>query len=321
MEKEVKRISLLVGILCLLFFVILYCARKDLRNLYQSFFGKSVSHVFQTEPQNNSSISEEIKIIFLDIGQGDATLIEFPDGKQMLVDCSIDSRILEALGRVMSFQDRHIDYLVATHPDQDHYGGCVDVLGRYKVDTIIFNGYEKGKSAYFDSFLQAIQDEKAQYIKLEKEQEWSIASSSVHFLFPDEKLEKSKFFSSLSEKKRSNNGSVVFLLQYGTQKVLMTGDMEVELEEYLLEKYKNILDVDVLKVGHHGSQTSSGQDFLNVLTPEYSIISSGKNNEYGHPSLRVLKRLERIHSNVWRTDMMGDIIVMLTPTSTYVQKK
>lgn len=321
MEKEVKRISFLVGILSLVFFVVLYFVRTDLQNIFRNFFRDTPPAILVNKLENNTDSSEQVKVIFLDIGQGDATLINFPNGKQMLVDCAIDSRILEALGRVMPFQDRHIDYLIATHPDQDHYGGCVDVLKRYTVDTVVFNGYEKGKSAYFDSFLQAIQDEKVQYIKLEKEQEWNIASTSIHFLFPDNVLEKSNFFSSLSEKKRSNNGSIVFLLQYGTQKVLMTGDMEVELEEYILKKYKNILDVDVLKVGHHGSQTSSGQDFLNTLTPQFSIISSGKNNEYGHPSLRVLKRLERVRSNIWRTDTMGDIIVMITPTSTYVQKK
>ena len=84
-----------------------------------------------------------LRITFLDIGQGDATFIEFPNGEQMLVDCAEDGKILEALGRVMPYYDRDIDYLMITHPDFDHYGGCTDVLNRFEVKNIVYNGFKK----------------------------------------------------------------------------------------------------------------------------------------------------------------------------------
>lgn len=256
---------------------------------------------------NNKNLTENIqnklKITFLDIGQGDATFIEFSDGQQMLVDCAIDGRILEALGRVMDYYDHDIDYLLITHPDSDHYGGCSEVLNRFDVKNIIYNGMKKEYDDFWVSFWASVQDESAKYIEVDHEDVWEIASTTVHFLYPDQPLA----LATSTWQKESNNGSIVFELNYNGVEVMLTGDAEAELEEYLVATYGEQINTDILKVSHHGSGGASVQEFVDMASPKYATVSAGKNNKFGHPSLRVLKRLERASSTIWRTDLQGDI--------------
>jgi len=263
------------------------------------------AEILADKPEAN----RQIEITFLDIGQGDASFIEWPDGEQMLVDCAKDARILEALGRVMNFYDRQIDYLLVTHPDLDHYGGCTDVLERFEVENIIYTGLQKGDASW-EVFWQTVQEEGARYYQINEEEEWPIGDSNLHFLFPDYDVNSGSPPFSLA-KDDTNNLSLVFMLSLGGVDVLFTGDMEDDLEKYLIGKYGDLLDAEILKVGHHGSGGSSSQEFLDIVTPELSTISVGADNKYGHPSLRVIRRLERQNSSVWRTDRQGDIKLYL----------
>ncbi len=307
-----KRLFLLLASLTLCILGLVYLQRFEIQQLYRKFFVSSFS---QTQPQAGNSSGEEqkIKIAFLDIGQGDASFIEWLDGTQMLVDCAIDARILEALGRVMKPLDRTIDYLVVSHPDQDHYGGCVDVLKRFEVKHIIYSGYKKNSSKYFPVFLQTVQEEKqtgAEFHEIDHEQTWNISSSTIHFLYPDAPVNTHPLTRKSNVKDQSNNTSILMILQYGNKKVMFTGDAEFEEENYVLSKYaSSTLDIDVLKVGHHGSAGSTSDAFLKVLTPEYATISSGKENKYGHPTLRALSRLQRSRAKILRTDQNNDIII------------
>lgn len=280
-------------------------------------FEEKSSHI-DSESSTDSGI---LRITFLDIGQGDATFVLFPDGTEMLIDCAIDARIIEALGRVMPFYDRDIDYLVVTHPDKDHYGGCIDVLERFEVKHIIDNGFEKTGSDFWQSYMQAIEQEKmhgAQYTQLDSVRSWDIASTTIYFLYPDHDLATDPLVP--GEKKiNANNTSIVMKLSFGNKSVLLTGDIEHELEHYLVKTQKDNLDADILKAGHHGSDTSSIVSFLQLVTPSSTIFSAGKENRFGHPSRRVIKRVERFGSDVWRTDTQGDILVTITNTSTHVQ--
>lgn len=248
---------------------------------------------------------KQVNIHFLDIGQGDATLIDFPNGEQMLIDCAKTNIVLEALGRAMPFYDRTIETLVITHPDLDHYGGCIDVMKRFNIQTIVYTGAEKDNQ-FFTAFIDHIENEKkdgVRYVEIEQEQVWNIASTTIHFLFPDKPTDQIKF--------ESNNTSIVVLLEYNKHTALLTADAEKELEAYLVEKYGSILDVDILKVGHHGSDTSSIQEFLGAVTPKHAIISCGLDNEYGHPTPQVMKRLEKTGALIWRTDIQGDIMATI----------
>ncbi len=309
-----KRVFFLIGFFTLLIIGVGYFARKDLL----VFWNKSWSFVHGVISLNTSSQHEEfVKVVFLDIGQGDATFIEFSNGEQMLVDCSEDARILESLGRVMDFRDRVIDYVLVSHPHVDHFGGCTDVLKRYTIKNVIWNGYGHESGQAFSVFLDTVKKENAQIFTIESEQKLTISSTTLHFLYPDEKLMNHDLMK--TGKQNLNNTSVVFSLQFGSQKVLFTGDAEQELEMYLVKKYGDVLNSDILKAGHHGSHTSSQSEFLELITPDITTISSGKDNEYGHPSARVLKRLERVGSEVWRTDQKHDILIKIFADHHYVQ--
>jgi len=299
------RLFILLGILTLILALLIYSQREEIKKLY-------------TKPIAQSG---GLQITFLDIGQGDASFIEWGDGTQMLVDCAIDARILEALGRVMNPRDRVIDYLLVTHPDQDHYGGCVDVLKRFEVKNIVYTGYNKSSSNYFPIFEEFVRRENAQYVEIQHQQIWDIASSTIHFLYPDKKIDTHPVVQKMGSQDASNNTSIVFILEYGKNKILFTGDAELETEEYLVETYGDALDVDVLKVGHHGSAGSSSDRFLGKVKPELAMISSGRENRYGHPHPRTLKRLERVHAQMWRTDEVGDIILFVNNDNVYVEKK
>jgi competence protein ComEC len=252
-----------------------------------------------------------VKVTFLDIGQGDATFIEFPDGVQMLVDCAIDARIIEALGRVMPYYDHEIDYLLITHPDLDHYGGCTEVMKRFEIKNIVYTGMRKEYDDFWVEFWRTIEDEGAEYIEIDGEVVWDIASTTLHFLYPDHSIVDDPNIPGIDNDTGANNSSIVFKLSFGESDILLTGDAEAELEVYLIATYGEQLDVESLKAGHHGSGSSSIQEFLDLVSPSSTFISSGLDNRYGHPSRRVLKRLERVGSQVWRTDLRGDIIIKM----------
>ena len=249
------------------------------------------------------------KVSFFDIGQGDATLIDFANGEQMLVDCGPDRKILSQLGQSLRFYDRTIDYLLVTHPDLDHYGGCVDVLRNYAVKKIILNGHVKPDS-FYKTFEQAVVGERAQTQIINAPEVWKIASSTLEFLSPDKTLNMSVGADD------SNNYSIIFHVTNASSSFLFTADMEMPLEDALLAKYCvntstfdcPSLEARVLKVGHHGSDTSSGENFLKAVKAKEAVISVGARNKYGHPSLRVLRKLERAQIQILRTDLIGSIV-------------
>lgn len=276
------------------------------------FYIKKNNSLVVYEDKAVGELTDSVVIDFLDIGQGDASLINFPNGEQMLVDCSEDARILEALGRVMDFYDNEIDYLLITHPDSDHYGGCEEVLNRFQVKNIIYTGFQKSGDSAWNSFISKVKyNPDINYLKIEGEQTWDIASTSLHFLYPDHSLEYESKIPGLDKEVNNNNTSIVFELNYQNHEVLFTGDAESELEDYLISKYGEILNTDILKVDHHGSNSGSGQEFLDIVTPIYAIISVGENNKFGHPSARTLKKIERTESQILRTDLDGDIVCYL----------
>lgn len=277
--------------------------------LFATLIALSVIHFSAVSPTYPNS--EEVRIDFLDIGQGDATLITFADGEQMLIDCSVDARILEALGRVMPFYDHSIDFLVVTHPDQDHYGGCVDVLDRFDVSETIVTGVSKNND-YYTVLVEALDRESAEHTRIVGPRVWFIASSTVSFLFPDRDMisETSGDHPLVSP----NNSSIIIKIDHKSHTALLTGDAEIETEAYLVENFFDLLDIDILKAGHHGSDSSSSFEFLKATSPDHFIISVGADNSYGHPSERVMGRAARAGATVWRTDTQGDIMATLGDT-------
>lgn len=254
--------------------------------------------------------TNRFSVTFFNIGQGDSALITFISGQKMLVDCGPDKSVLSKLGGALPFFDRTIDYLVVTHPDLDHYGGCMDVLKRYEVKEIITNGSAKNYDSYWRAWDAAARTEPATVlVTMASPTMWLIAGDMLQFFSPDPTLALD------TSSADSNNHSIVFKLTHGTQSFLFTGDMEVPLETALLKKYCGddvstcpSLRAKFLKVSHHGSDTGSSETFLAAVQPTTAVISVGK-NKYGHPSLRTIRHLERAGAGVKRTDELGNISV------------
>lgn len=255
--------------------------------------------------------AKKLEVIFLDIGQGDAALIKFGNGQKMMVDCGPDKRVLSKLGRYFTFFDHTIDYMLITHPDGDHYGGCPSILERYDVKNIIFGDFQKSNDPFWRAWTKYSAAENSNWKFINGHEVITIGSSRLEFFAPD-----SAGFILKKDADVSNNHSIVFLLKNNLGRFLFTGDMEMSLEDAILGKYCAgnsspcpYLQADYLKVGHHGSDSSTGIQFLKAVSARYGIISVGAKNRYGHPTERVLRKLHRAQIKIWRTDLKGDIII------------
>lgn len=242
-----------------------------------------------------------LTVAFLDVGQGDSIFIETPHGVQALIDGGADAHVLSALGAVMPWHDRSIDLVLATHPDKDHVGGLARVLDRYDVSHIVWNGAEHDTKTY-QNFLDAAKEEEGRGARriLARRGERIILDDGVFLdiLFPDRD----------PNGWETNDGSIVAMLTYGGEKFLLTGDAPRGVEKYLVGIDGARLHAQVLKLGHHGSKTSSAPEFLAAVAPEYAIISAGKDNQYGHPHEGVLSAAKNVGSVILSTISEGTII-------------
>lgn len=241
----------------------------------------------------------ELTVAFLDVGQGDAIYIETPNGNQVLIDGGPSSGVLlRALGKVMPFWDRSIDVVLATHPDQDHVGGLPAVVDRMRVDGVVATENTSGTGAY-SAFEKAILEKSPQRI-LARAGERIILDNGVMFeiLFPDRS----------AAGWDTNAGSVVAKLSYGDESFLFTGDSPESIEKYLISKNSGALQANVVKLGHHGSRTSTSKMFLSAVDPEYAVISAGKDNKYGHPHKEVTDLLAELKIPTISTINHGSIV-------------
>lgn len=235
----------------------------------------------------------------LDIGQGDAIFIESPSGNQILFDGGPNRSVLRELGKVMPFFDRSIDMLVVTNPDKDHFSGFIDVLSSYKVSIIVEPG-TVGASGEYSLLEQRVKQEGAKHVLARRGQTIDIGGGAfIEILFPDRD----------ASGMGTNDGSIIAKLIYGRTSFLLTGDTTEAVEEYLSKLDGKRLDVDVLKIGHHGSRTSTSAAILGFASPAYALISAGKDNSYGHPHKEVLDRLNEFEVETLGTYEQGTIIL------------
>jgi competence protein ComEC len=241
-----------------------------------------------------------LTVSFLDVGQGDAILIESPTGQQLLVDGGRNSTVLQALGRELSFFDRDLDYVVATHPDQDHIGGLVDVFERYQVATVLLTE-NQSDTVTNEAFRDAVTKESARIIVAKRGQIIDLGGGVVvEVLWPEIGV----------EAEESNASSVVLLVRYGDVEFLLTGDAPKRIEEYLVRSYSEYLESEVLKVGHHGSRTSTSELFLAEVSPQFAVISASADNSYGHPHVEVTDALFNAGVEILSTAEIGTVTFM-----------
>lgn len=237
----------------------------------------------------------------LDIGQGDALFIEGPTGIQVLVDAGPNTgAVLRELPKVMWFGDRTLDAVIETHPDADHMGGLIDVFDRYKVGAFITPGIIKPNTTT-DALDARVDKEHALIFVARRGMVIDLGGGAyIEVLYPDVDVS--------GWENKTNDGSIVARLVYGETSVLLTGDAPFETEDRLLAIASSSLSADILKVGHHGSKSSTGDKFLQAVHPQMALVSVGAKNTYGHPAPAVLDRLAGAAVPFMRTDEDGTII-------------
>ena len=232
-------------------------------------------------------------VVYLSVGNGDSSLITLPYNKgNILIDTGglYNYEIVKnkTIPYLMSLGITKVDYLITTHGDYDHMGEVINLVNDYKVDNVIFNCGEYNDLE--NELIDVLDKKHIEYYSCIKE--LNIDKYKLQFL-------------NTKEYDNENDNSNVVYFNYNNYKFLFMGDAGIKREKDILEKY-NIEDINFLKVGHHGSKTSSSEEFINEINPKYSIISVGKNNRYGHPNKEVLENLKE--SKIYRTDEDGSIM-------------
>lgn len=234
----------------------------------------------------------ELSVTFLNIGQGDAILIETPSGKQMLVDGGPDRSVLRELPKVIGPLDKSLDLVVETHPDKDHIAGLVDVFARYQVGAFLSPGIPNDTS-YTTSLVRASESEPG-VVRVEARRGMRIHLGNGAYadvLYPDREVGGVE----------TNTGSVVLQVVYGDTEFMLTGDAPTNVERWLVSLDGDALQSDVLKAGHHGSRTSTDQTWLEKVNPAYVVISAGLNNSYGHPHAEIVERIQSFGATLLST--------------------
>ena len=266
--------------------------------------------------------SNEFAVHFVDVGQGDCAIIQLPDGKTVMIDTGPATSRNNVKRYLSALSLTTIDYLIITHPDKDHVGNAKMIFENYE---ILHTYVPKVSSNYMES--RGLNEN---HYKLISTNVWSNVTEAMYnercdisYNFKNEKIYNSEFeysidfFTPLSDNQSSSNDySPIILVTLQDVKFMFTGDADMDKEQEFLDEYSALIsadatyfDVDVLKVGHHGSKTSTKIDFLNVTRPEMAIISCGSGNKYGHPNLETLEKLEISSCDVMRTDLTGSIVV------------
>ena len=265
------------------------------------FFGKDALE--KQKPVVEPVSGNEVQFHFIDVGQGDAALIRTAAG-DILIDASTNSAEDQLKAYLDNLGITDIEYAVFTHPDEDHIGGADMILENYNVKRVILPDVAKTTAPY-KKMMTAIENEKCEVIMATPDKIFKVGELKCTILAPGG-----------TNYDSYNDYSVVVRVDYGETSVLFTGDAEKTSEKEMLERYGaaagGMLDCDLIKVGHHGSASSSTQAFLKAVTPEYGVISVGEGNDYGHPVPEILARYEAMNVKLHRTDLEGSIVFTTT---------
>lgn len=231
---------------------------------------------------NTDAATKYLNVHFINVGQGDAIYMKAPNGEDILIDAGLNGKTVVDYLKKQKVDD--IEIMIATHPDADHIGGLDEVLKAFKVESVYAPKVSQTTQAY-KNFLTAVKNEKLKIKTASKGVKLSVKGVTANFVGPV------KTYSN-----DLNDWSAVLRVAYGNKSFLFTGDAETKSETDMINS-KQTLKADVIKVGHHGAKTSTGKNFLNAVKPKYAVISVGKGNRYGHPTV-----------NVYRTDTQGTIV-------------
>jgi competence protein ComEC len=239
-----------------------------------------------------------LEVIFLDVGQGDSILIKTAFGKRVLVDGGKYEFLEAKISKYFPWYQRKIDLVIATHPDLDHVGGLVGIMRRYDISNFLHSGLLAGAEAY-QQIAELVQKRNIPVVDAKLGNTIYLDPlTRLEILYPEDNLQSFD----------ANEYSVVTRLVYQDTSVLLTGDANMFTEQDLVEFFGDDVKSDILKLGHHGSATSSSQSFLSVVSPEYAIVSAGCDNSYGHPDPKVIERVQETNAHILDTCTKGNIV-------------
>jgi competence protein ComEC len=247
-----------------------------------------------------------LRVDFLDVGQGDAILINTPDKQKIIIDGGPSYNLAaEKLAKKIPFWDREIDLMILTHPEKDHFIGLFKILKLYKVKNIVWTGDTKDTAEFqdfYDAALKEQAEEGAQIYELDAYDKILLGKTEIDILFPFKVV-------ASADQESKNENCLVSRLVFNKNEFLFTGDIG-KPEELEIIKSGEEIQSDVLKVAHHGSKYSSSEEFLNMVSPKVAVIQVGKNNSYGHPALETLERLNAAQIKAYRNDINGNIEII-----------
>lgn len=247
--------------------------------------------IYQRQP------SDILKVYFLDVGQGDAIFIDSPTHGRLLLDAGRNRKVLSELGKILPFGDKRIDVMIGSHPDADHIGGLPEVISRYDVGLFLEPGVESDNSVD-DELEKRIQENDVPSMLARRGMVINFGDGTkLQILFPNQDVTNWE----------TNRASIVARLVYGDTSFLLTADSPIAIENVLLNLGQEILDSDVFKAGHHGSRTSTSFPYAKAVSPEYAVISAGKDNSYGHPHQEVLDIFNKVGAKIISTIDSGTI--------------
>ena len=286
-KEQSKNVEIIIGIVCivLLFFGVLKIDDEGNISLAGS------NQITATQVDGN-----DLYIYYLDVGQADSIFVYNKD-ECMLIDAGNNADGKLICDYLKTLGVTKIDYLIGTHPHEDHIGGLDDVIKSFTIGTI-YMPKKSSTTKTFEDVLDAISNKNLKVNSPKVGSTFKIGNALCEVMSIENNADE------------ANLASICIEMTYGTQKYLFTGDMEVENENA-----RSWNDIDVLKVAHHGSTSSSSEEFLDQTQPEIAIISCGENNDYGHPHKEILERLEKIDCEVYRTDLLGTILLKSNGTT------
>lgn len=294
-KKREKVIALLITILIIL-----------AGTLYEVFIKEEIQ---ETNPKviiDSSNDTVEIKgeliLTMIDVGQADGFLLE-QNGKIALIDCGTRSTGKKVVEYLQSKGITKIDYVFGTHPHDDHMGGMYDVITNFEIGMIVIPEVKSGEvtSNWYIKLMTEIKEGEYNLEYAKEGETYYLGDATMKIIGP------------ISEPNGNlNNYSTVLKVSFGEMDIIMTGDAETEVEEEILAKYEEELDAEILKVGHHGSDTSTSDEFLEAISPEYALISAKIGNKYNHPIESTMQKLENANIVVYRTDENGTVEIIIT---------